>query len=240
MTQTTSDGRRALYLVLLGPPGTGKGTQAKLIAERLGLAHVSTGDMFREAVRQGTELGVRAKAYMDRGELVPDALTISMLEERILQPDAQRGVVFDGYPRTLQQAQALDAALVRQGRSADLALHITASDEEIIRRLSGRWLCKNCGEIYHELSRPPRQAGTCDACGSALYQRADDTPEVARQRLEKQRPPQALLSYYRGQGKLEEIDGQQPVDTVTRGLLAAIEQRAALRGQGKPPARQRP
>jgi adenylate kinase len=235
MTHTTSDGRRALYLVLLGPPGTGKGTQAKLIAERLGLAHVSTGDMFREAAAQGTELGLRAKTYMARGELVPDELTISMLEERIQQPDAQRGVVFDGYPRTLQQAEALDAALARQGRSADLALHITASDEEIIRRLSGRWLCKSCGEIYQELARPPKQPGICDACGSALYQREDDKPDVARQRLQKQRPPEALLSHYRGQGKLVEVDGQQPVDTVTRNLLAAIEKRAAV-----PSTRQRP
>jgi len=221
MTQTTNEGR-ALYLILLGPPGTGKGTQAKLIAERLGVAHVSTGDMFREAVAQGTELGLRAKAFMDRGELVPDEVTIGMLEERIRQQDAQRGVLFDGYPRTLQQAQALDAALARQGRAADLALLITASDEEIVRRLSGRWLCKNCGEIYHELTRPPKKTGACDACGSALYQRDDDKPEVARQRLEKQRPPKALLAHYRGQGKLAEVDGQQPVEAVTRELLAAI------------------
>ena len=234
MTETTSDGRRALYLILLGPPGTGKGTQAKLIAERLGLAHVSTGDMFREAVAQGTELGLRAKGYMDRGELVPDEVTIGMLEQRIQQADAQRGVVFDGYPRTLQQAEALDAALARRGWSADLTLHITASDEEIVRRLSGRWLCKNCGEIYHELTRPPRQAGVCDACGSALYQRDDDKPEVARQRLEKQRPPEALLAYYRGRGRLVEVDGQQPVQTVTRDLLAAIDQRAEAPAPRRP------
>ena len=228
MTQTTNGGRRALYLILLGPPGTGKGTQAKRIAERLGLAHVSTGDMFREAVAQGTELGLRAKAYMDRGELVPDDVTIGMLEERIGQPGAQRGVVFDGYPRTLQQAQALDAGLARQGRAADLALLITASDEEIVRRLSGRWLCRNCGEIYHQLTRPPTKAGVCDACGSALYQRDDDKPEVARQRLEKQRPPEALLAHYRSQGKLIEVDGQRPVESVTNDLLAAIERLGAV------------
>jgi len=229
MTQPDRNGSRSLNVILLGPPGTGKGTQAKLIAERLGLAHLSTGDMFREAVAQGTELGRRAKAYMDRGELVPDELTISMLQERLCQPDAQRGVVFDGYPRTLQQAEALDAALARQGRSADLALHVTASDDEIVRRLSGRWLCKSCGAIYHELSRPPKQRGTCDECGSPLSQRQDDKPEVVRQRLQNQRPPEELLARYRAQGKLVEVDGEQPVDTVTRGLLAAIEQRA--RGQ---------
>jgi adenylate kinase len=222
MTQSSADGRRPLFLILLGPPGTGKGTQAKLIAEQQGLAHISTGDMFREAVANGTPLGVKAKAYMDRGDLVPDEVTIGMLEERIQQPDAARGALFDGYPRTLEQAQALDAALARQGRAADLALHITAPDEEIVRRLSGRWLCRNCGEIYHEQTRPPKAAGVCDACGSALYQRDDDKPEVARQRLEKQRPPAALLAHYRGQGKLADVDGGQPVDAVTRDLLAAI------------------
>jgi len=227
MTQTKNEGR-ALYLILLGPPGTGKGTQAKLIAERLGVAHVSTGDMFREAVAQGTELGLRAEAFMARGELVPDEVTIGMLEERIRQEDAQRGVLFDGYPRTLQQAQALDAALARQGHAADLALLITTSDEEIVRRLSGRWLCKNCGEIYQELTRPPKKAGVCDACGSALFQRDDDKPEVARQRLEKQRPPEALLAHYRGQGKLAEVDGERAVEAVTRELLAAIVRLGAV------------
>jgi len=216
-----------VYVILLGPPGTGKGTQAKLIAERLGLAHVSTGDMFREAVAQGTELGRQAKAYMDRGELVPDEVTIGMLEERVRQPDAQRGVVFDGYPRTLQQAKALDAALQRQGKSADIALHINASDDELVRRLGGRWLCPSCGEIYHEQSRPPRQAGVCDNCGGKLSQREDDKAEVVRQRLQKQRPPAGMLDYYRTQGKLADVDGQQDIDTVTRELLEAISRTAA-------------
>jgi adenylate kinase len=215
-----------VQLILLGPPGTGKGTQAKRIAERLGLAHVSTGDMFREAVQQGTELGRKAKAFMDRGDLVPDELTIAMLEERLTQPDAKRGTLLDGYPRTLQQAQALARAFERLGTGVDAALHITASDDEIVRRLSGRWLCRNCGEIYHEQSRPPQQAGRCDACGGELYQRDDDRPEVARQRLERQRPPQDLLAYYRDQGLLREVNGEQHVDAVTRDLLAAIPQGA--------------
>lgn len=213
-----------MYLILLGPPGTGKGTQAKVIAQRRGLAHVSTGDMFRENVAKGTALGQRAKEYMDRGELVPDELTIAMLEKRIQQPHAQRGVVFDGYPRTLQQAEALDQALARQGRGADLALLITASDDEIVRRLSGRRLCSACGEIYHEQSRPPRRAGVCNNCRNALTQRNDDRPEVVRERLERQRPPEALLAYYREQGKLVEVDGEQDVDAVTGDLLAAIEE----------------
>ena len=212
-----------MFVVLLGPPGTGKGTQAKLIAERLCSAHVSTGDMFREAVANSTELGKRAKSYMDRGELVPDEITIDMLVERVRQPDAQRGVVFDGYPRTRSQAEALDAALARQGRSVDIALHITASDDELVRRLGGRWMCPNCGQIYQEASRPPKLAGICDACGSKLTQRDDDRAEVVRQRLEKQRPPAELLGHYRTQGKLVNVDGEQDVDTVMRDLLASIE-----------------
>jgi len=212
-----------VYLVLLGPPGTGKGTQAKRIAEELGLVHIATGDMFREAVQQGNELGLRAKTSMDRGELVPDELTIAMLVERIQQPDAEGGVVFDGYPRTLQQAQALDEALSRQGRSIDLALHVTASDDEIVRRLSGRWLCSACGEIYHELHRPPKQPQVCDRCGNALTQREDDRPEVVRARLERQRPSEELLTHYRREGKLVDVNGEQEVEAVTRDLLAAVE-----------------
>ena len=222
----------SLYLVLLGPPGTGKGTQAKLIAEQLGLAHIATGDLFREAAQQGSELGRRAKAYMDRGELVPDEVTIEMLVERIQRPDAQQGVVFDGYPRTLQQAAALDGALARRGGAVALALHVRASDDEIVRRLGGRWLCTGCGEIYHEQARPPKQAGVCDACGGALGQRDDDKPEVVRRRLELQRPSQELLGHYRAQGKLIDIDGEQEMDAVTRGLLGAIEQARTKPGSG--------
>jgi adenylate kinase len=210
-------------LILLGPPGTGKGTQAKIIAERLGLAHVSTGDMFREAVQLGTELGHKAKAYMDRGDLVPDELTIAMLEERIRQPDAARGAVFDGYPRTVEQAQALSAALRRQGKEEQAALLVNASDDEIVRRLGGRWVCRSCGEIYHEESRPPREAGRCDQCGGELYQRQDDRPEVVLERLRRQRPSSELLDYYRDRGLLVEVDGEQDIQAVTRELLEAIE-----------------
>lgn len=216
-------GGQGLFLVLLGPPGTGKGTQAKLIAERLGLAHIATGDLFREAVQQGTALGKRAKEFMDLGELVPDEVTIAMLVERIRQPDAQHGVAFDGFPRTVEQARALDDALARRGNAVALALHVTASDDEVVRRLTGRWLCPACGEIYHEQTRPPREAGVCDACGSGLSQRDDDKPEVVRRRLELQRPAKELLGHYKAQDKLIDIDGQQDIDAVTRDLLAAIE-----------------
>ncbi len=212
-----------MYLILLGPPGTGKGTQAKRIAQRLGLVHIATGDMFREAVQQGSALGRRVNAYMERGELVPDELTIAMLKERIEQPDAQQGAIFDGYPRTLQQAQALDGALERRGKAVDAALHVTASDDEIVRRLSGRWLCGGCGEIYHEQHRPPKQAQVCDRCGGALNQRDDDKPEVVRTRLQRQRPPEELLAHYRGQDKLTDVSGEQGVEAVTRDILAAID-----------------
>lgn len=211
------------YVILLGPPGTGKGTQAKLVAQQLGMAHIATGDMFREAVQQQSELGLKAKSFMDRGDLVPDELTIAMLLERIKEPDAQQGVMFDGYPRTLQQARALDEALAGQGKAADGALHITASDDEIVRRLSGRWLCSGCGEIYHEQHRPPKQASVCDACGGALKQRDDDKPEVVRERLRRQRPPEELLAYYGDQGRLVDVNGEQEMDAVTRDLLTAIE-----------------
>ena len=219
-----------MYLILLGPPGTGKGTQAKRIAERLGLLHIASGDMFREAVQQDSELGKLVKSYMDRGELVPDEVTIAMLEERIDQPDAREGAIFDGYPRTLEQARALDEALGRRDTAVDIALHITASDDVIVRRLSGRWLCDSCGEIYHEQHRPPKQEGRCDGCGGQLKQREDDKPEVVRERLRRQRPSEELLAHYRDRGDLVDIDGESDIDAVTRDLLAAIEKiKAAVR-----------
>lgn len=216
-----------MYLILLGPPGTGKGTQAKLIADRLGLLHVASGDLFRDAIRQDTGLGRRAKEFMDRGDLVPDEITIDMLRERIDQPDAQRGVIFDGFPRTLEQSQALDEMLARRDARADAALHITAPDDEIVRRLSGRRLCPNCGAIYHEQTQPPVQADICDQCGGGLQQRADDKPDVVRQRLAKQRPTQEMLEHYKTQGKLIEIDGARAPEHVTQDLLNAIEKATA-------------
>jgi adenylate kinase len=216
-----------MNLILLGPPGTGKGTQAKLIAQELDAVHIATGDLFRDAVKQGTELGARAKEYMDRGDLVPDEVTISMLLDRLDQPDAQGGAIFDGFPRTLQQAQALDEALAAKGKETDTALLITAPDDEIVRRLSGRWLCPNCGAIYHEQTQPPTRDKTCDKCGNELHQRDDDKPDVVRARLEKQRPPAEMLNYYRDQGKLVDIDGARAPEEVTRDLLAAIRKATA-------------
>jgi adenylate kinase len=212
-----------VFVVLLGPPGAGKGTQAQRIAAQTGLVHISTGDMFRENVRNETELGRLAKTYMDRGELVPDDVTIRMLLERISRPDAAAGAMFDGFPRNLPQAEALDTALASRGAAITHALLISVPDEELIARLSGRWACRQCGALYHEHFDPPKQPGLCDKCGGELYQREDDRPEVVRARLENQKPPAALLDHYRKAGVLREIDGQQPLDAVTAALLEALK-----------------
>jgi len=211
-----------LHLILLGAPGTGKGTQANILAERKGWLHVSTGDMLREAGAAGTVLGRTAKKYMDEGALVPDELVIRMLVERIGGPDAAAGFVLDGFPRNLAQAVALDEALAKASKAIDLALNITAPDDELVRRLGGRWLCRGCGAIYQEASSPPRVAGKCDRCGGELYQRDDDKPETVRARLERQKPPAALLAHYRDGGKLIDVNGLQPVEKVTEALLRAV------------------
>lgn len=212
-----------MYLILLGAPGTGKGTQAKLLAERRGWLHLSTGDMLREAVAMGTDLGRQAKQYMDAGALVPDELVIRMLVERIRRPDAAGGFVLDGFPRNLAQALALDEALASEGKAVDLAVHIVVPDDELVRRLGGRWLCRSCGAIYQEASSPPRVAGRCDRCGGELYQREDDRPETVRARLNGQKPPAELLDHYRAAAKLVEIDGMRPVEEVTAELLRAVD-----------------
>lgn len=188
----------------------------------MGLVHISTGDMFREHVRNGTELGKLAKSYMDRGDLVPDEVTVAMLVERLDRPDAAKGALFDGFPRNVAQAKALDEALARRGAKVDRALLIEVSDDELVARLSGRWLCRQCGAVYHERNDPPRNAGVCDRCGGELYQRDDDKPDVVRARLEKQKPPADLVAYYRASGVLRVVDGEQPLDAVTKALLEAI------------------
>jgi adenylate kinase len=216
-----------VYLILLGAPGTGKGTQAKILAERKGWLQVSTGDMLREAVAAGTALGRAAKNYMDAGALVPDEVVIGMLVERIKGPDARAGFVLDGFPRNLAQAVALDQALSKESKAIDLALNIVAPDAELVRRLSGRWICRDCGAIYQEDSNPPKVAGACDRCGGKLYQRDDDKPETVSNRLQGQKPPADLLAHYRDAGKLVDVDGVQAVDKVTRDLLDALEGRGA-------------
>jgi adenylate kinase len=212
-----------MFVVLLGPPGAGKGTQAQRIAAARGLVHISTGDMFRENVKNGTELGRLAGTYMSKGELVPDEVTIRMLLERIGREDAQKGAMFDGFPRNVVQAKALDEALGLSGKKIDRAPYIYVRDDELISRLGGRWICRNCGTLYHERNDPPKQPGVCDKCGGELYQREDDRPEVVRTRLEKQKPPADLIEHYRKASSLREIDGERSLDDVTASLLEALD-----------------
>jgi adenylate kinase len=218
-----------MFLILLGPPGAGKGTQAALLAEKKSLAHIATGDMFREAMRSGSEVGQQAKAYYDRGELVPDALTIRMLLERIARPDCAGGCMLDGFPRNLEQAKALDAALSERGQAVDRVAYIRVGEEELIQRLGGRWTCRGCGAVYHERNSPPATPGRCDQCGGELYQRSDDQPDTVRHRLgvyfENTAP---LVEYYRQGSKLVEVDGGQDIDAVGRALLDALEPSTAV------------
>ena len=212
-----------MRLILLGLPGVGKGTQAKILAQRQGLLHISTGDMFREAAAAGTELGKRAQEFMSAGALVPDEVTIGMLLERIAQPDAAVGLMLDGFPRTIPQAEALDAALAQQDSKIDRVLYIQVPEAELVARLTGRWSCGNCGAIYHMQSKPPKVAGVCDECGGQLSQRADDQPATVNARLETNRAwTEALAEYYGNQGKLQAIDGTGSPDDITARLEGAL------------------
>ncbi len=214
---------KAKFIVLLGAPGAGKGTQAAYLEEELGIPHVSSGDLFRENLREETELGKLARTYMDRGELVPDEVTIAMVAERLARPDCAAGVILDGFPRTIAQAQALDGILAEKGHKIGVVPYIKVADEVLLARLAGRWTCRQCGAIYHQLFSPPKVAGRCDECGGELYQRADDTPETQRRRIEvyfQQTTP--LIEHYRERGLLVEIDGEQPIERVRADLLAAI------------------
>ena len=212
-------------MILFGPPGAGKGTQAAILAEKTGLVHITTGELFREAIRKETELGRQAKPYYDRGDLVPDALTIGMLLERLAEEDAVHGCLLDGFPRTLEQATALDEALVGQGQAIDKVLCIQVPEDELLGRLAGRWTCRGCGDVYHRQSRWPKVEGRCDRCGGELYQRDDDQPEAVRRRLEVySRQTAPLIDYYRGQGKLVEVDGYRSVDEVSGELQAALKE----------------
>ncbi len=187
------------------------------------MAHITSGGLFRENISSQTELGRQVQPYVEGGLLVPDSLTISMLLGRISQPDAAQGFILDGFPRNVDQARALDEALAEQGKAIDRALYVRVSMEELVRRLSGRWSCRQCGAVYHEQSMPPKAAGVCDRCGGSLYQREDDRPEVVRTRLEVNlKETEPLLGYYRQVGKLVEVDGELAVEQVRERLLAAM------------------
>lgn len=214
----------ATFIVLLGPPGVGKGTQAKILAETSKLAHVSSGDLFRENLKNQTELGKLAKSFMDKGELVPDDVTIRMIKDRISRPDCEAGAILDGFPRTPAQADALGKMLAEFGSEVEMVPYITAAEAVLVERASGRWTCRKQGHIYHQKFSPPKQAGICDVDGSELYQRDDDKVETVTKRirvyLEQTMP---LVEYYRTAGKLIEIDGTQAVEQVTTALLAALK-----------------
>jgi len=211
-------------VVMLGPPGSGKGTQAKRLVDVLGTPHVSSGDLFRHHLSEETDLGRLAQGYMERGELVPDDVTVKMVMERISQPDCEEGVILDGFPRTLTQAEALDEALAGRGLAVSIVPLIEVSDEEVVRRLTARRVCEDCGAVYNLVFDPPEHEGVCDVCGGHLYQREDDNPETVRHRLYtyyKETSP--LIGYYFAQDLLVEIDGEQALADVQRDLRAAIE-----------------
>lgn len=213
------------YLLLMGGPGAGKGTQAQVLREKFGLPQVASGDLFRDNLQRQTELGQLAKQYMDRGELVPDDVTIAMIRQRLQQPDAQGGAMLDGFPRTVTQARALDELLAEFGGRVNLALYIRVPEQALLERLAGRWTCRGPEQhTYHMLFNPPKKPGVCDIDGAELYQRADDTSEVQSRRIRvffEQTSP--LIEFYRQRGLLREVDGQEAIEKVSADLIAAVE-----------------
>jgi len=218
------------FIVFLGAPGAGKGTQAATIAGELKLAHIATGDLFRLAQTQGTELALKAKSYMDKGELVPDEITIQMVLERISAPDCQNGVIFDGFPRNVRQAEALDKALGELGEAITGVVLIKVSEEELLKRLTGRRICKECQTPYHIIYSPPKLEGKCDKCGGELYQRSDDNEETIKNRLGIYNNETApLINFYNGVGKLLEVDGGVNPEEVGRSIIESLN-----KAYGKP------
>ena len=215
----------SLRVIFLGPPGAGKGTQAQALASEWGVPHVATGDMLREAVATKTPLGLEAKRHMDSGGLVPDEVVIGLVGERLAQPDAKAGVVLDGFPRTVAQAEALDALFARTGISLDRVIYFNVLRDELLRRLTGRRVCRACGRTFHLVSAPPKVAGQCDACGGELYQRADDSEATVATRLDVyQKQTSPLLAYYRGRNLLAEVAGEGSVAQVAEAIRKATNQ----------------
>ncbi len=215
----------ATYIVLLGPPGVGKGTQAKILSERTRLAHISSGDLFRENLKNQTELGRLAQTYMGKGDLVPDDVTIAMIKERLGRPDCEAGAILDGFPRTPAQAEALEVMLAEFDGLVNAVPVISAPRDVLVERLSDRWTCRESGHIFNMKSNPPRVTGRCDFDGSELYQREDDRADTVSKRIDiylKQTSP--LIEYYRERGKLVEINGMQPIELVTQALMSALKQ----------------
>ncbi len=225
------------YLILFGAQGSGKGTQARMLQEWLSVPQVATGDLFRANMGQGTELGKLARSYMDRGELVPDSVTVEMVKDRLSQPDAANGVIFDGFPRNLAQAEALDAMLAQWNTGIKAAVYIQLDRDQLMKRITGRRTCKNCQAVYHVEFNLPKMDGVCDACGGEVVQRADDADEIAvARRLDiyfEQTTP--VIDYYRGKKLLKEVDGSLSINVVQQAMRAAIKPKPVRKA--KPPAR---
>ncbi len=217
-----------MYIILVGAQGSGKGTQAEMLSETLGIPHLASGDLFRKAIDEKTELGLKVKVYMDRGELVPDDLTVVMVLGRLAMPDCARGVILDGFPRTVAQAQALDNGLQRAGKQIDIAIYLKVPREELLKRLSGRYICRANQHVYNIYSNPPKVPGVCDIDGSELYQRPDDLGEAVQTRLDIFfNETVQLLDYYGSQHKLAEVNGNQGIDQVQSELLETVQKRQA-------------
>ncbi|HTY81741.1 MAG TPA: adenylate kinase [Dehalococcoidales bacterium] len=213
-----------MYIILLGAPGAGKGTQAGMMSDKLKLVQVASGDLFRKALNENTELGKKAKSYMEKGQLVPDEVTIQMVLDRLAEPDVKSGAILDGFPRNVNQAKALDKALAKQSRAIDKVINIKVTEEEVLKRLGGRWVCRNCQTPYHETDSPPKVKGKCDKCGGELYQRADDNPKTIKNRLEvylKETSP--LIDYYKKAGKLIEVVSEGGPQAVNKKILTALK-----------------
>lgn len=213
-----------MKIVMLGAPGAGKGTQAKKLSGKYGIPHISTGDIFRANIKQGTELGKKAKEYMDQGQLVPDELVVDLVADRLRSEDCEKGFILDGFPRTIPQAEALDKALEQMGATLDYAIDVEVPDENIVRRMSGRRACVGCGATYHTQYAAPKQENICDACGGELILRDDDKPETVEKRLSVyHEQTQPLIDYYRSAGVLEEVDGTQDMETVFQEIVRLFE-----------------
>jgi len=218
-----------VYIILVGAQGSGKGTQAELLSQTLGVPHIASGDLFRKAIDEKTELGIKAKAYIDRGELVPDDLTVTMVVKRLEEPDCSQGVLFDGFPRTVAQAEVLDQGLQAVGKQIDLAIYLKVLREELLKRLSGRYICRAKQHVYNINTHMPKVAGVCDIDGSELYQRSDDSGEAVQKRLDIFfNETIRLLDYYGNQKKLVEVDGNQDINQVQQSLLSVIRTRQTL------------
>jgi len=214
----------AMNLILLGAPGAGKGTQAKAIVEKYGIPQISTGDMLREAVAKGTELGKKAKEYMDKGELVPDEVVIGIVRDRLQEKDTEKGFILDGFPRTIKQAEALDEMLSELKKDIDAVINVAVPEEEVVKRIVNRRSCKNCGAVYHLIYKPPKEEGKCDKCGGELYLRDDDKEETVRERFSVYRAQtEPLIEYYSKKGLVKNIDGTKSIDEVTADIMKVLE-----------------